>query len=240
MGSSTWTPDDTPWTPADAAAAEIRDTVRNAQKIADEPNLQNLVSADDPDWQAFQADDPEWFLRAAGRVIRQYVGWHIFPNIQETVHKIQTGSRGLLMLPSRYVTQVDRLSIRMDERQPTQWVDPREYVWHKAGWIQRKGWAYYAGWYYAGYYYGNDPYYLPVWETGFASCTFWHGYATLPDDIKEIAYELASQSMTVPAGNVKMLEAPGGFKAQTSQPFGMTLNPDQKDRLASYRLGMIA
>jgi hypothetical protein len=228
----------TQWTPEDEAEAQVRDAVRATQKAAAaDPPIQDLVTQDDPDWGAYQSDDPDWFLRAAGRTIRKYVGWHIYPNIQETRHKIRTGSRGIIMLPSRHVTEVDKLFIRMSEDLPPQWVAKDDYIWHQAGYIERRGWAYYTGWYYAGYYYGNDPYYLPVWETGFATCTFWHGYTTLPEDVKEVAFELAEQSMTVRAGNVKMLEAPGGYKAQTSQNFGLSLNPEQKNRLASYRVG---
>lgn len=204
-----------------------------------EAALPVLVTPDDPDWESFQADDPEWFLRAAGREIRKYCGWHITPNRRQTATKIHTGTRGVIMLPSRHVTNVESLFIQQDETLPAHTVDPTDYVWHEAGYIERKGWAYYNGWFAAAYYYGNDPYYLPVYNNGFASCTFWSGYATLPDDVKSVAFELAEQAMTVHSGNVKMLESPGGFKATTSQNFGLSLNPEQKNRLANYRTGMV-
>lgn len=212
--------------------------LRGAQS-GQEAVLPQLVDAQDPDWSAYLTDDPDWFLRAAGREIRKYCGWHLFPNQRDTVHKIRVGTRGIIMLPSRHVTSVEAVHISMNEGHPPSTENPNDYVWHEAGYIERKGFAYYAGWYYAGYYYGNDPYYLPVWDTGFAAVTFWHGYPTLPEDVKEVAFELAEQAMQVRAGNVKMLEAPGGFRAQTSQNFGLSLNPEQKDRLANYRIGMV-
>lgn len=234
-----------PWTAQDEANAQTQHALSAAQ-AAHEPVLEQLVSETDPDWAAYQSDDPAWFLRAAGRVIRKYVGWHIFPNIQTVEDKIAVGSRGIIMLSSRHVTQVDSLKVQSEASAPVgappppyQWIDPNDYVWHETGYIERKGFAYYAGWYYASYFYGNDPYYLPVWNTGFAQCTYWHGYETLPDDVKEVAFELAEQAMTVRAGNVKMMESPGGYRLQTSQNFGLALNPEQMNRLAPYRTGMV-
>ena len=237
MTEPSYTPD-SQWTPMEAAEADVRATLRNAQK-ANEPRLQSLVTPEDPDWEKFSNDDPEWFLRAAGRAIRKYCGWHLFPNERHTVRKIRTGARGIVMLPSRHVTEVESLFIQPDEDHPPHLVPDHDYVWHAAGYIERKGWSYYAGWQYNGYYYGNDPYYAPVWGTEFAACTFWHGWSVLPDDIKQVAFELAEQAMTVHAGNLKMLEAPGGFRAMMSQPFGLSLNDDQMARLSSYRIGMV-
>ncbi len=229
------------WTPEQAAEAEKRDIIRAAQKANAEPALPSLLSADDPDWDAFQADDPDWFLRAAGQAIRKYVGWHIYPNTRETVCKLHSGSRGIIMLPSRHVTEVDSLTIQMNEGLAGQWVNPNDYVWHEAGYIERKGWAYYAGWSYVGGYYGNDPYYSPVWNTEFATVTMWHGYATLPEDVKEVAFELAEQSMMLRAGGpIRELDAPGGYKVVFSGPLGLTLSTDQKARLANYRIGWVA
>jgi hypothetical protein len=226
-------------TPQERAEVEARDLMRAAQRQHG-PALPNLLTPEDPDWDKYQNDEPEWFLRAAGRAIRKFCGWQLYPNIPEQRDKIRIGSRGIIMLPSRFVTAVDHLSIRYTE--PHQ--DPHplghgEYTWYEAGWVELKGFACWQDWYLPGFYYGNDPYYLPITQPGIASVKFWHGYDVLPDDIKEVAFELAEQAMAVRTGNIKMLEAPGGYRAQTSQPFGLSLNPDQKCRLGNYRIGMV-
>lgn len=201
----------------------------------------SLVTPKDPDWDRYKKDDPEYFLRAAGQLIRTFVGWHIYPNRTETRHKLQVGNRGVIMLPSRHVTNVEQVTVcRGGEHDAGHTLQPDEYLWHEAGWIERKGQTFYNdGWAAGAYYYGNDPYYLPVSEPGHALVTFTHGYADLPDDVKEIAFEVAEQAMAIRTGNVKMLEAPIGFRVQASQNFGLSLNPEQIVRLANYRLGMV-
>lgn len=93
--------------------------------------LAPLVSEQDPDWARFRDDDPEYFLRAAGQVIRVFVGWHIYPNITQTVEQLAVGTRGLIMLPSRHVTQVEQVTLCHGEHPHT--LQPDEYVWHEAG-----------------------------------------------------------------------------------------------------------
>lgn len=225
--------------PAWAAEAQLNE-VQAATRSAAQPTLPDLVTQDDPDWAKYRDDDPDWFLRVAGRAIRIYCGWHIYPNKRECLTKIRTGSKGIIMLPSRYVTAVESLAIRTGSGSAPQLIDPCDYEWHETGWIQRKGWSYYNDWQFSGYYYGNDPYYLTVNDPGEASCTFWHGYNTLPDDVKEVAFELGEQAMTARTGNVKMLEAPIGYRVQMSQNFGLILNPEQMARLSNYRIGMFA
>ncbi len=230
----------TPWTPEQAAADLAEDTISAVQKATAEPALPGLLSVDDPDWTAFQTDDPEWYLKAAGKTIRNYLGWHLYPNRRQTKHNMKVGSKGIIMLPSRHVTQVDSLFMQTGQHDDQrQFIHHHDYLVFKAGWIQLKGWSFHNDWFYSGYFYGSDQYFLTSNGPGIATCTFWSGYDTLPDEVKEVAFEMAEQSMTVRAGNVKMLEAPGGFKAQTSQPFGMTLNPDQMSRISSYRIGMV-
>lgn len=214
------------------------------QQAAPQESYVDLVAPDDPDWTAFQAQDPNWFLRAAGRAIRKYCGWHLYPNLRETLTNAPQGSWGIIMLPSRYVTAVDNVFLNRGDDE-YMLVDPTTYIWDKSGWIQRTTTAYWD-WYSQGYYFGNDQYYLPNWDIGAGvgggattQVTFWHGYATCPEDIKEVAFELAQQTMTSPSGNVKDLATAGGYRLSLSQDFGMTLNKDQMNRLANYRVGMI-
>jgi hypothetical protein len=210
------------------------DAIRNAQKT--EPALQNLLSIDDPDFQAFQNDDPEYFLRAAGTAIRRYCGWPIFPNIRQHVNKLTPGSDGIIMLPSLHVTEVDELTITCGQHPHR--VRHSDYEWFQAGYIQLRNGCW-SDWQAAGYY-GPDQYTLPITQPGLATCTFWHGWHVLPEDVKEVAYELATQSMMLKSGNVKQLSTPGEYKIELTQDAGLTLNSDQRDRLSSYRLGGVA
>jgi hypothetical protein len=205
----------------------------------------DLVLPNDPDWLSFQTKDESWYLRAAGRAIRKYCGWHIYPNIRQTIHNQAMGSWGILTLPSRYVTGVDHLAVVVGDNK-WQEIPESNYVWHRAGWLQRRGWGYW-NWFSDGYYYGNDQYYLPSWDSGMgaagsglATCTFWSGYTNAPEDVKEVVFEVAQSTMTMSSGNVKQMEVTGGYRIEFDQNFGMTLNCDQQNRLANYRIGMVA
>ncbi|MEC4763809.1 hypothetical protein VT930_11910 [Mycobacterium sherrisii] len=201
-------------------------------------DLPPLVSEQDPDWRLYREDDPEYFLRAAGELIRRFVGWHLWPSRTETV-RLSVGARGVIMLPSRHVTAVEQVTLMHGEHPHT--LLPDEYLWHEAGWIERRGQSYWNdGWFRGPYIFGSDPYYLPICGPGYSSVTFTHGYPDgLPADVKQIAFEVAEQAMAVRTGNVKMLEAPIGFRIQASQDFGLSLNELQIARLSNYRLGMV-
>lgn len=195
---------------------------------------QPLVAADDADWTAFKAAAPEWFLGAAGAAVRNYCGWHLAPNLTVTLGNLEIGSRGIIMLPSRYVTAVSEVVIATghdDQGSTGVKLESGEYQWHAGGWIVTKG-----GPYLGGYYFGPNPAYLPIYSHGLAQVTFTHGYQELPDDIKAVIFELAQSATDMPAGNVKGIAAPNGFQLDLSQPAGMTLNCDQRNRLANYRL----
>lgn len=223
--------------PQQECADPVADPVDFDDEATPDP-LPGLINTEDPDWRRFQDDDPEYFLRVAGRAIRVFCGWHIFPSRTVTVHKLSIGTRGVIMLPSRYVTDVQQVTVYGGSAHAHTLL-PDDYLWHQAGWIERKGQTYYNdGWWEQGaYVYGNDPYYLPVTEPGHAAVTFTHGYDELPEDVKQVAFELAEQAMTIHSGNVKMLEAPIGFRVQASQNFGLSFNPEQIARLANYRIG---
>lgn len=220
------------WTATDEVNALAK------QPPAADDQYPGLATSADPDWQSFLSSDPDWFLRAAGRTIRRFCGWHIYPNLRVTVSDERVGSWGIISLPSRYVTGVDNLSLSVGDNQ-YQLIPPDKYVWHKGGWMQLRdmaSWDYFT----PGYYYGNDQYYLPAGQsTNQAQITFWHGYATVPPDVKEVLFELTQQAMTQASGNLKTAEVAGGFKVELSQNFGLTLNPEQKNRLATYRIGMV-
>lgn len=197
-----------------------------------------LVTDKDEDWSRYKSDDPEYFLRAAGALIRVFCGWHIHPNIKQTVDKLPVGARGVIMLASRFVTSLEQITLYHGEHPHT--LLPDEYIWHEGGWIERRGLSYWNdGWERGSYIFGNDPFYLPVSQPGYASVTFTHGFPELPDSVKQVAFEVAEQAMAIRTGNVKMLEAPIGFRIQTSQNAGLSLNEEQIARLSTFRLGMV-
>jgi hypothetical protein len=200
-----------------------------------QPPLQDLLDPADPDWAAFQAQDPNWFLAAAGDAIRVYCGWHIYPNIQVTATNLPIRSRGIIMLPSTLVTDVASVTLQDPTGQNPQTLDPAQYDWFEYGAIEPIGWHWWSA--YGGFYYGPDNWsFLPMYQFGLATVVFNSGYAQCPRDIKEIAYELTMATTPVPAGNVKEIQTPG-FRLQLMQAYGMTLNADQKNRLANYRIG---
>jgi hypothetical protein len=205
------------------------EAIRNSQRT--DPVLANLVSVDDPDWAKFQTDDPEWFLRAAGRAARKFCGWHLAPNIRQHITKVEVGAHGICMLPSRYVTEVEELTITCGQHPHR--VRHSEFRWDEEGWIQLRT---EPDWYSAGYVYGNDPSYLPVTQPGIATVTMWHGFHVLPEDVKEVCFELAQSALILKTGNVKTLATPGEYRLELSQDAGLTLNCDQRNRLGPYRI----
>lgn len=207
--------------------------------------MQDLIDPNDPDWAKFQQGDEEWYLAVAGDALREYCGWHLWPSVTETMTKRMVESKGIITLPTRYVTDVSAVVMQGNNEpnanEPIS-VDPESYTWFPGGWIQLitpapGGW----GWGWPGaYYYGPDaPYYLPMYNFGLADVTLTHGYDVLPRDIKQVAFELSktAQAMasTVP-GNVKEVGSPQ-YKAVFGTAPGLTLNGDQKCRLANYRVG---
>jgi hypothetical protein len=225
-----------------------------------------LLLVTDPDWAKAQANDPEWVLRSVGETIRSYCGWHIAPSITEVLTKLEIGSNGILMLPSLYVTDVAEVLFYQYRDAPYYpsppysepvnppysdvrgtVLDPRGYRWFENGYIEPAGAPYVSSW---GY--------LPNTTGGYASVTLTHGYESVPEDIKQVAYELAAATIALGGGDsgsgggIGML--PGGIKTIASPGFsltlggsgsgsadgsnmGMNLNADQKARLANYRIG---
>ena len=207
-------------------------------------SVRDLLDPNDPDWLKFQEQDPEWFLRVAGDTIREYCGWHIWPNIAVTDLRLPIGSKGIIMLPSRYVTDVVSVTAfpRSDDPQV---LDPAtDYVWDQAGWIERVGSPRWGD--VAGYYYGPDPYYLPVWQAGFVGVSFNHGYEVVPTTIKQVAYELAMSTTLIRVGGIKSISTPG-FRLQPGGgdssggsgggAGGASTTASQRNRLARYRVG---
>jgi hypothetical protein len=200
--------------------------------------MQALLDINDPDWQSFQEGDPEYLLRVCGESVRLYCGWHIYPSITETQAKLPIGSQGKIQVDSVYVTDVAEVAVQYNPDLDPTIMDPDMYTWHDYGVIEPIGQSYWGSLWYAGYYYNPGPTFLPVFNMGYAAVTLTHGYDTVPDPVKQVAYELASLSGMMKIGNVKEIASPG-FRLMLSQNAGANLNVEQKNRLAPYRLPVV-
>jgi hypothetical protein len=199
-----------------------------------------LADPNDPDWASFQAQDPDYFLKVAGARIRTYCGWRIYPNGTDTKDKLRVRTNGRILLPTLYLTDVASVTIQTGVDMEVT-LDPDMYEWFPTGYIQPIGLG--TGWWwgsYSGYYYGPDtPAYLPWLNFGYATVTFSHGYPAVPDDVKAVAYELAEVAAEMSAGNVSGISTPG-YQLTLTRNAGLNLNAEQMDRLAPYRLPVVA
>lgn len=189
------------------------------------PAPPQLLSSDD--LASFQASDQDWFLNAAGEVIRAFCQWHIAPSITVT-DKVPVNPDGTIMLPSLYVTNVESLTIHGLE------IDPTSYYWHQAGYIRR---------------HNNDSYFQwPLWPLEndrpfrefpsplaiHADVTYTHGYPELPAVVAAVGLELASRAMELPAGVATQIEA--GPQVISLGALGLVLTDEQRRRLGPYTL----
>ena len=198
-----------------------------------------LCDPNDPDWASFQAQDPNYFLSVAGARIRTYCGWRIYPNDTDTVDRLRIGTDGRIMLPSLYVTDVAQLTVQTGVNTSIT-IDPDMYEWFANGWIMPLGLTGWGWGGYSGFYYGPDtPAYLPWMNFGYATVTFTHGYPAVPADVKSVAYELAEVAAEMTAGNVSGITTPG-YQLTLTRNAGLNLNCEQMDRLAPYRLPVVA
>jgi hypothetical protein len=185
-----------------------------------------LVTADDPDWIAYNSGDENLFLNSAGELVRRFCGWHIWPSLTATVGKLRVGASGIVMLPSLFVTDVFEVKIGDSV------LEPDDYMWFREGYIRVPVEAAWSGGYY-GYGAGG---YLPGPTPGkFGQVGMTHGYDAVPLELKSVIFELAASAAEIPAGNVKDIQTPG-FRLQLSQAGGLTLNSGQMDRLSGFKL----
>jgi hypothetical protein len=200
-----------------------------------------LVTIEDPDYQKFKDGDEAYLLEVACDAIRDYCGWHISPSLTQTKPQLHVGSKGIVMLPSRYVTDVAEVKIHnLNPDDEVVVLDPDTYAWFEGGWIERlhlSSW----GWGWPGAYFGPDaPYYQPNYASLMVDVTMTHGYETLPTNIKQIAFELAHSTGATKGliSGVKTIQSP-----QYSTTFadavkaGMNFSDEQMHIMDNYRLG---
>jgi hypothetical protein len=129
---------------------------------------------DATDLTAYQSSDADAILRQAQGAIRRYCGWHIAPEVTETVTLDANGTR-VLALPSGYVTDVDTIT----NEDVT--LTSEDFDWSESGYIHHR-----TGWW------TNRPRQVVV--------TFTHGYAETPDELVGVAVSLAARRASSPAG----------------------------------------
>lgn len=172
--------------------------------------MADLVLASDPDVAAF-GDVGDFFLSAAGEVVRDYCGWHIAPPQTDTA-TLDVGSWGLLSLPTTHITAV--ASVTVDD----QVLGEGDYLWDARGWVEL----------------------CRRWCHGKAVVTFTHGYDTCPMAVKSVVLEVASTATATPGGNVNEVASPSYRLLFEPNSMGTVLQPSHLDRLAKYRIGVFA
>jgi hypothetical protein len=186
------------------------------------------------DYATFSGLSQDWFISAAGVTVRNFLGWHVAPNVTETLYCDMTGD-GTIFLPSRYVTAVASVTPPWPGAPA---VASGAYYFDQRGWITLLPMS---------YGYAPSPATGMLWPIDTVRLfdaypknnrrmivEFSHGYENLPFPVAEVAYELVMRAMEKPAGVATDVTA--GPYQYKFQEFGMVLSDDQKNRLASYKI----
>jgi hypothetical protein len=174
------------------------------------PEVAELLTAQG--LQKFATADQSFFLAAAGRLIRDFCGWHIAPNITVT-EWIECGEHGLIILPTLHCTNV--ISVQIGNRVLEQW---KEYQWDASGVINRTvaNWPPLTG--------------VPSFpHPPMAKVNYSHGFVELPPNVAAIGYEVALQGMSRPGANA--IDVGAGPYRVSLLKVGLALDADQKERL---------
>jgi hypothetical protein len=155
--------------------------------------------------------DAAYWRHAAQEAIRQYCGWHIAPNISETMIVDADGGRTLL-IPSKHVTNISSITIDGEELLDS-------YDWSEAGIIQLRS--------------GHWPNRLRA-----VTVTLEHGWK--PEDIphiQQLILDLAKRARSQPT--VASQSTNGSSVTNWNnggKPLGIQLMDVEKDMLEPYRL----
>lgn len=137
--------------------------------------------------------------------------------------QVECGQRGLIILPTMYVTSVDSVIVdgrtlnppTPDGQVPVAGGPLPEYEWEPTGVIYRR---------------------QPSWPLRrMATVSYTHGYPSLPPDVAAVGYELALQAMSRPGANARDIGA-GPYRV-TLLKLGISMDADQKSRL--YDAGVV-
>lgn len=158
--------------------------------------------------------DAAWWRKAAQEAIRRYCGWHVAPNITETIKVDAYGGRTLL-LPSKHVTALNHVTVAD--------VDITDQcTWSEGGLIVLR-----AG----------------VWpdEPRAVTVDLTHGWD--PDevpDVQQLILQIARRAKSQPGNGVIQSQtvngASVGYFSAGGGPLSLQLLQIEKDALAPYRL----
>lgn len=159
---------------------------------------------------------PDDVEAAALAAVHTYCGWHIAPEVEETLTLDGPGA-GVLLLPSLHVVGITSIIENGVE------LDPATYQWSESG-LVRKG--------------------LVMWTTHIVSrwtaayrgieVSLTHGYAQMPADVQSVVDALAKRmSASVPAGVTQ--KAIGPFSESYNLDLG-SITQAESHTLDLYRL----
>lgn len=139
----------------------------------------------------YTAGDPQTLLAQAQAAIRSYCGWHVAPNITETLTVDGRGSRHL-WLPSLHVTDLTSVT---DEGTA---LTTDEFDWSVSGYLERR----------SGYWSDRPRQVVAVLD---------HGYEDVPADLVSVAVAMAARTASSPAGVKKQSTGPFSIENETGR-----------------------
>lgn len=172
------------------------------------------------DLELYQGGDAQSLINQATALVRRYCGWHVTPNVVETVTLDGSGN-GTQILPSLRVTGIT--SVTYDGVL----LAASDYSWSPFGVIE---------------YDTAGPYFLSAYRwlngTGKVVVTMNHGYVDAPD-LAGVVMAIASRAQSSPNGVVRTQSGP--FSETYSQTGlnvagGVSMVDHEKDILDRYRL----
>lgn len=165
------------------------------------------------DIEDYRAGDDAAIVRQAQGVIRRYCGWHVAPEVTETLTLNGSGS-GSLWLPSLYVTDIASITDCGDV------VDADDYDWSTNGYVQRRSGCW-------------------TFRARQVVVELTHGYEDIPDELVEVAVSIASRAASSPSGAVQETTGPFSIRyASTANGVagGVALLQHERDILDLFKL----
>lgn len=142
------------------------------------------------DLEDYRAGDPATLVRQAQGAIRRYCGWHVAPEVSETLVLNGNGSQSL-WLPSLYVTDIASITDCGDV------VDVDDYDWSVNGFVQRR----YGCW---------------TFRARQIEVELTHGYDDIPDELIGAAMSIAARAASSPSGAVQETTGPFSVRYATT------------------------
>lgn len=126
-------------------------------------------------FEKYESGDAQTFLDGVSEVVRSYCGWHIAPEVEETVTLDGRGGSHL-WLPTKHIVSVSEVKINGTAT--------TDYAWSEDGYLAlTKGCL------------PNLPRSVEV--------TMNHGYAEVPADVAQVVMQVAARAKSSPAGALR-------------------------------------